>query len=268
LRKGNKANDRRCRDKPSTGIATHSREDVYIRGKSLCHELIGRYSFTQTLYFQAFGRMPKEAEVTLIDACLVTLMEHGLTPSVLASRLVYSSAPEALQGAVAAGLLGVGSRFVGSMEGCAELLQRVLASEVDMEAEARRIAGEYRSSRQPIPGFGHPQHKPDDPRALRLIQLAREQGIAARHIDAIQSLSRAVDAVYGRHITINATGAIAAVLGDCGVPAKIARGFALIARCAGLIGHIHEEQENPAMRAIWDAAEREIPYRSPGRTED
>ncbi len=255
-------------DMPTTAIATHSPEDVFIRGKSLCRELIGCLTFTQALYFQAFGRMASEAEVKVIDGCLVALMEHGLTPSVLSARLIYSSAPEALQGAVAAGLLGVGSRFVGSMEGCAELLQRLLAADGGMAEEAQRIAAEYRTSRQPIPGFGHPQHKPDDPRAICLLRLAREQGVAGRNVAAIEGLSRAIDAAYGKHITINATGAIAAVLGDCGVPAKIARGFALIARCAGLVGHIHEEQETPAMRAIWEAAERTVVYKDAAGSED
>jgi citrate synthase len=114
-----------------------------------------------------------------------------------------------------------------------------------------------------VPGFGHPHHKPDDPRSLSLLALARERGVAGRHIEAIQALSRAVDAVYGKHITINATGAVAAALGDCGVPAGIMRGFALITRCAGLVGHIHEEQQQPAMQAIWTAGERAVPYEPP-----
>ncbi len=102
-------------------------------------------------------------------------------------------------------------------------------------------------------------HKPDDPRAQRLLELARERNVAGKHVAAIAALSAAIDATYGRHITINATGAIAAVLGDCGVPAEIARGFGLIARCAGLVGHLHEEQQKPALRAIWEAAERAVP---------
>src|SRR5690348_330669 len=121
---------------PTTSIASHSADDVFIRGKSLCRELIGHRSFTEVIYFQILGRMPTADQTALLDACLVALMEHGLTPSVLAARLTYSSAPEAMQGAVAAGLLGVGSRFVGSMEGCAALLQQIAASE-DGEAEAR-----------------------------------------------------------------------------------------------------------------------------------
>ncbi|MEZ5834079.1 MAG: citryl-CoA lyase [Dongiaceae bacterium] len=243
----------------TTGIASHSTDDVFIRGKSLCKELIGQHSFTEVVYFQILSRMPTADQAALIDACLVALMEHGLTPSVLAARLTYSSAPEALQGAVAAGLLGVGSRFVGAMEGCAALLQRIVAAE-DGAAEATRIAVEHRSARTPLPGFGHPTHKPDDPRAQRLLELARMRKIAGRHVAAIEALSGAVDAAYSRHITINATGAIAAVLGDCGVPSEIARGFGLIARCAGLVGHLYEESQNPAMRAIWDAAERAVPY--------
>jgi citrate synthase len=244
---------------PTTSIASHNAEDVFIRGKSLCNELIGQRSFTEVMYFQILGRMPNADQTALIDACLVALMEHGLTASVLSARLTYSSAPEALQGAVAAGLLGVGSRFVGSMEGCAALLQRIVAAE-DGAAEATRIAVEHRAARTPLPGFGHPTHKPDDPRALRLLELARTRNVAGRHVAAIEALSAAIDAVYGRHITINATGAIASILGDCGVPSEIARGFGLIARCAGLVGHLYEEHQKPAMRAIWEAAERAVPY--------
>src|SRR5688572_14836054 len=246
-------------ESPTTGIASHSAEDVFIRGASLCKELIGQRSFTEVIYFQILGRMPTADQAALLDACLVALMEHGLTPSVLAARLTYSSAPEALQGAVAAGLLGVGSRFVGSMEGCAALLQRIVNAE-DGVAEATRIAVEHRAARTALPGFGHPTHKPDDPRAQRLLELARERKVAGRHVAAITKLSSAVDATYGRHITINATGATAAVLADCGVPPEIARGFGLIARCAGLVGHLYEEQRKPTLRAVWEAAEQAVPY--------
>lgn len=244
---------------PTTAIATHDAQDVYIRGKSLCQELIGRLTFTEMIVFQMLGRRPTPAQVTVIDACLVTLMEHGLTPSALATRLTYSSAPEAMQGAVAAGLLGVGSVFVGTMEGNAALLAQITAA-ADPELEARHIAEDHRAARRPVHGFGHPEHKPDDPRAIRLFAVAREAGVAGRHVEAIHALSRAVDEVYGRHITINATGAIAALLSDCDVPAQIMRGFALITRCAGLVGHVHEEQLRPAMRTIWAAAEEAVPY--------
>jgi citrate synthase len=130
----------------------------------------------------------------------------------------------------------------------------------DAAAEATRIVAEHRASRQPVPGFGHNLHVPDDPRTPRLFALAHQHGVAGPHIAAIEVLSASLDRALGRHLTINATGAVAAVLGDVGVPADIMRGFALIARSAGLVGHIHEEQQRPAMLTIWEAAERAVPY--------
>lgn len=244
----------------TTSLATSTLEDVFIRDRSLCRDLMGSVSFTEMVFFLILGRTPTEPQRAIVDACLVTLMEHGLTPSALTTRLTYSSAPEAMQGAVAAGLLGVGSVFVGAMEGCGSLIDRVVAAGDPFSAESERIAREHREARQPLPGFGHPLHKPDDPRALRLLELVEEQGITGDHTRALQALSQAVDRVYGRHITINATGAIAAALADCGVPARIMRGFALVSRCAGLVAHIHEEQEKPALRAIWEASERAVLY--------
>jgi citrate synthase len=243
----------------TTHIATSTPDDIVVRGKSLCHELMGTLSFTEMMCFQILGRVPDPAQRALVDACLLALMEHGLTPSVLTARLVYSSAPEALQAAVGAGLMGVGSRFVGTVEGCAGLLSRLIAA-AEPAAEAERIVAEHRAARLPLPGFGHNLHVPDDPRTPRLFALARQHGVAGAHVDAVQLLSAALDRALGRHLTINATGAVAAVLGDVGVPASIMRGFVLVARCAGLVGHVHEEQQRPAMMTIWEAAERAVPY--------
>lgn len=247
-------------ERQTTSIATSATDDVFIRDLSLCKELIGKVTFTELIYFQLLGRRPSRAQVAVLDACLVTLMEHGLTPSALAARLVYSSAEEAMQGAVAAGLLAVGSRFVGTTEGCGELIERIVRAGDDGAAEARRIAVAHRGEQRPIPGFGHPFHKPDDPRSPVLLELARNERIAGAHVAAVLVLSGAVDETYGKHITLNATGAIAAVLGDAGVPRSILRGISLIARAAGLVGHVHEEQQKPAMRAIWEAAEAAVPY--------
>lgn len=248
-------------ERPTTRIATSTPEDVFIRGKSLCRELIGHLTFTEMLFFQILGRQPTAAQTRLVDACLVTLIEHGLTPSALASRLVYSSATEAMQSGVAAGILAVGSRFVGTTEGCGLLLKELAALPAGERAgAAAEIARDHKARRLAVPGFGHPLHKPDDPRAVRLLQLARDEGVAGAHVAAVEALARAVDAAAGKHITLNATGAIAAVLADCGVPVEVLRGFAIIARAAGLVGHIHEEQQRPAMRTIWETAEQAIPY--------
>lgn len=247
-------------EKQTTSIATSTRDDVFIRDLSLCRDLIGKLTFTQMIYFQVLGTLPTPAQTAVLDACLVTLMEHGLTPSALATRLVYSSAEEAMQAAVAAGLLAVGSRFVGTTEGAGELIARIADAGDDGEAEARRIAVAFQRDQRAVPGFGHPFHKPDDPRTPVLLALAREQGVAGKHVAAVLALSRAIDATFGKHITLNATGAIAAVLADAGVPREILRGFALIARAAGLVGHVREEQQKPAMRAIWEAGDRAVPY--------
>jgi len=246
-------------EKQTTSIATSTRDDVFIRDESLCRDLIGKLTFTELIYFQIIGRKPTPEQTAVVDACLVTLMEHGLTPSALATRLVYSSAEEAMQAAVAAGLLAVGSRFVGTTEGCGALLAQIVAAP-DPPAEARRIAEAHRAEKKSLPGFGHPFHKPDDPRTPVLLELARNKGIAGAHVEAVRLLSAAIDTAFGKHITLNATGAIAAVLADAGVPREILRGFALIARAAGLVGHVHEEQKKPAMRAIWEAADSAVPY--------
>jgi citrate synthase len=244
----------------TTAIATSTPEDVFVRGKSLCKDLIGKLTFTEMMFFQVLGRVPSTAETRVVDACLVTLLEHGLTPSALAARLVYSSSTEAVQPAIAAGLLAVGNQFVGTMDGCGKLLERIVQSP-DVFSEARRVADEHKASRTPLPGFGHPQHKPDDPRSIRLLEIARDTGVAGKYVRSLEALARAVDEAFGKHITVNATGAVAALLADCGVPREILRGFAVVARCAGLVGHVHEEQTKPAMRAIWENAERAVPYR-------
>jgi citrate synthase len=205
-------------------------------------------------------RKPERAQVVLLDAVLVTLMEHGLTPSAIVTRLTYDAAPEALQSAVAAGLLGVGSTFIGTMEGCAALLEEIRAAPEGMARRARAVAERHRQARQPVHGFGHPFHKPDDPRSVRLLALAEEHGLAGSHVQALRVLAQAVDEAYGRHLTINATGASAALLGEIGLPQPILRGVAVTSRAAGLVGHILEERNKPAARHIWHLAETGVPY--------
>jgi citrate synthase len=244
---------------PRTRLCTHTTDAIYVRDRSLVDDVIGHMGFTEMILFAVTGKMPGPMEARVLDAVLVTLMEHGLTPSAIAARMVYSSSPESVQAGVSAGLLAVGSIFVGTMEGAAALIDRIRDAD-DPEAEAAAIARDHRARRAPVPGFGHPFHRPDDPRTPRLFQVAADAGVAGGHIAAIQTLSRAVDRVYGRHLTINATGAIAALLGEIGLPARIMRGVAVISRAAGLVAHIAEEQSDPAMRAMWDAAEHAVPY--------
>lgn len=245
--------------KPTTQLCTHDIQSITVRGADLVDDLIGELTFTEMTYFAITGRRPSPGETRILDAALVTLMEHGLTPSAIATRMIYGSTPESLQAAVSAGLLAVGSVFVGTMEGCAALIERILAAP-DQEAEARAIADEYRTARRPIPGFGHHMHKPDDPRTPKLFAVAEAESVPGRHIAALRMLSAAVDARFGKHLTINATGAIGALLGEIGIPAGVMRGVAVISRSAGLVAHIAEEQRSPAMRYMWDLVEEAVPY--------
>ena len=240
---------------PRTALSHHTAEAVFYGTDNLVDDLLGKVSFVEVFMKQTFGRMPTQAEIRMVDAVLVALMEHGMTPSAIASRMVYSSSPENLQAGVAAGLLAVGSRFIGTMENGAVLLARIVAAD-DGPSVARAIAREYRERREAIPGFGHHLHRPDDPRSGALLGLARQLGLSGPHAGALALLATEVDSAAARHVTINATGAIAAVLGDMGVPVALMRGFAVLARAAGLIAHIAEEQRQPSGRFIWDLVDR------------
>jgi len=249
---------------PTTALCRHDPTSVHYRDKDLVRDLLddGGGDFMRVMAEHILGRPVGETELKVLNAVLIVLMEHGLTPSAIAAREVYMSAPENLQGAVAAGLLAVGSQFVGTMENNAGLLESLvdLDDPTATRARAAEIARDYRARRAPVPGFGHHLHKPDDPRAQRLLVLADELGLENGHVRALRMLGEEVDRAAGKHVTINATGAIAALLGEIGVPVRLMRGFAVISRAAGLVAHIAEEQQRPSGRYIWDLVDRGIPY--------
>jgi citrate synthase len=244
-----------------TRTGTSTAATVRVRGRDLVNDLIGKHSFTEMLYFLTCDRMPDAVETRLLDACLVTLMEHGLTPSAVVARLMADSVPEEPQVAIAAGLLAIGSVYAGTTETCATLLldldARIQRGEQDAAAATAR---EYAQARRPVPGFGHGTHKPDDPRTARLFQLADESRGASRPVALLRSLGQQVDAAFGRHITINATGAIAALLLEIGVPVAAMRAYSVVSRSGGLVGHLLEEQTSHSGRAIWAAAKSTVPY--------
>ena len=245
---------------PETRLCAHHLTGMYYRDADLVEDLIGKKSFTEVMVMQILGRDARPVDLRIVDAVLVTLMEHGLTPSAIATRVVYMSAPENLQGAVAAGLMAVGSQFVGTMENCSLLLDRI-RNAADPREQALEIVREFRAERRPMPGFGHHLHKPDDPRAVKLLALAEaEPDLSGDSLRALRHLAAAVDEVHGRHITINATGAVAALLGEIGVPTRLMRGFAVISRAAGLVSHVAEEQASPSGRYIWETIDHAIPY--------
>ena len=239
-------------------------KEVKVRGRDLVNELMGSVNFTQMLYFLTCDRMPTRVQCDILDACLVTLMEHGLTPSAVITRLMAMSVPEEPQVAISSGLLAIGSVYAGTTEQCAALLLEIEQGVKDTEnadAVLQNIVGQYKRERRPLPGFGHGTHAPDDPRALQLFKIASELGCAGGYVRLLQRLGYEVDKQYGRHITINATGAIAALLLAIDVPVAAIRGYSVVSRAAGLAGHYLEELENPSGKAIWAAAKQVVPYR-------
>jgi len=245
-----------------THIATSTPEKITIRGKDLVNELVGKYSFTEVLYFLITDRFPAAAQTRVLDACLVVLMEHGFTPAALIARLVSESVPGEIQVAMASGLMAIGSVFAGTMEGCAAILYAGRDA-ADVDAYCREVVAAHRAGHKPVPGFGHHFHKPDDPRTPRLLAVAQEAGVAGRYVSMLRKLAAAVDEGAGRHLTINATGAIAALLLEIGIPADICRAIAVVSRSGGLVGHIVEERRTKSARVIAKLAVQNIPYEDP-----
>ena len=248
---------------PTTALCRHSNDAIHYRDKDLVADLLtGDADFVKVMAEHILGRDLSQRDVRVLNAVLIGIMEHGLTPSAIATREIYMSAPENLQGAVAAGLLGVGSQFVGTIENSAKLLARMvpLADEAARRDEARAIIAEHKARKQHLPGFGHHLHKPDDPRAKRLIEIGREASFEGGYLDCLELLGQEVDAALGKHVTINATGAIGALLGEMNIPLELMRGFAVISRAAGLVAHIAEEQQRPSGRFIWDLVDKAVPH--------
>ena len=248
----------------SSSISASNEETILVRGRDLTAELIGHIGFTEHFWLLLTGELPSEAQRRLLDATLVAIAEHGLVPSVVASRMTLAAAPDALQGAVAAGILGCGSVVLGSAEAAgrffAETVERAGAAP---EQIARSAVQDCRNERRPIPGYGHPLHKQQDPRAKRLIDLARQVGLAGRHIAIAELVERLLPELTGRPLSLNVSGAIAAVLLDAGYPLMALKGVPILARAAGLIAHLLEEQKRPIGFVMAHAAASAIDYDGP-----
>ena len=162
-----------------TGIGRAEPDAIIIRGRDLASELMGKVTFTELTFLLVQGREPSPGETALLDAVLVSLADHGLTPTALAARLTYTGAPESLQGAVAAGLLGSGTVFLGVVEDTAAFLEPVVAEAGGADAADDRLAATARAAVEArlaeggrIPGLGHPVHKQVDPRTPRMYEIA------------------------------------------------------------------------------------------------
>ena len=239
-------------------IAWATPKRVVIHGLDLCDEIVGKLDFGQMAFLQLFARLPEENELRMFNAMMVILVEHGITPSSLATRMTYCGAPEAVQAAVAAGLLGLGSVFVGSLDNAARLLQESLPDdEALIEQRAHDIVADYRSRKEIIPGIGHPFHKPIDPRAPALFKVAKETGYHGKYVKLMNALGQQATEQAGRPLPVNVTGAMAAVASEMGISWKICRGLAVAARSIGLVGHILEEMRQPIADTLYLQIEHE-----------
>lgn len=258
-----------------TSVGHSSADSITVRGRDLTGDLMGHVSFADVAFLLASGRTPGAGESALFNAVLVSLADHGLTPTALAARLTYTGAPEALQGALAAGLLGAGSVFLGPVEDTARFLHEVLGelgSEPDDAGALAALADDAvraaAVSGQRIPGLGHPIHKRVDPRTPRIYQLAREHGLAGAHLSLLEYVAASHRNVTGKTLPINGAGAAGAALADLGFPPSMARGFALLARAAGLLGHLAEEADRPLGMRLWKEVDRRAAGAAEGDSDD
>ena len=245
-------------DAPFTAICTSDAHSITVRGHDLVGEIIGNTDFTSYFWLLVTGQMSTEKQKFFANAVLCAIAEHGLVPSVVATRITYAAAPEAFHGAVAAGLLGCGSVVLGSAEVAGRFLAQVVESN-DPAGETKAL----RAEKKAIPGFGHPQHSEGDPRANLLLKLAAEHGIEGAHIKALYAIQAALPEAIGRSLPINVNGAIPAVMLDVGFPLAALKGISLLARTASLIAHLQEETERPIGFIMSGAGAAAIDYDGP-----
>jgi len=249
----------------SSALSTSNADTIVVRGKDLCRELIGQVGFTDYLWFLLCGELPQPAQRRVLDATLVAIAEHGLVPSVQAARMTYAAAPEALQGAVAAGLLGCGSVILGAAQDAGRLLADVVARarDTDLAAAATAAVTELRKTHKAVPGYGHPLHKGEDPRATRLFAVATEAGLPDANRRAARQIEALLPQLTGKPLVMNVSAAIPAVLLDAGFPLGALKGVPLLARTASLIAHLLEEQSKPIGFVLSHAAAKAIDYDGP-----
>jgi citrate synthase len=257
-----------------TSIGTSDEHSISVLGQDLAADLVGRVSFGELAFWLVAMRRPELNELRLFEAVLVALAEHGFTPTAIAARLTLTGAPDSLQGALAAGLLGGGSRFLGVTEDAGRFLAGALARHAAAGRElpstdpgwddlaraavlAQRAAGVY------VPGLGHTKHRGGDPRTAAVLRVAAEEGLLGPHLRLFGAVGRVHGEVLGRRLPLNGAGVCGAALCDLGFPVDMLRGFALLARAAGLLGHLAEEMRRPIGRQVFEHVDQATDYRPP-----
>ncbi|GAA0266583.1 citryl-CoA lyase [Alteraurantiacibacter aestuarii] len=251
-------------DQPFSAICKSDATSITVRGRDLCGDIIGKMDFSSYFWLLVTGEEPNEDQSFFLNAVLCALAEHGLVPSVVAARMTLAAAPEAVQGAVAAGLLGCGSVVLGSAEVAGKFYAQCVADQRetgdDVADVAKRNIVELRKTTKAVPGFGHPQHSEGDPRANLLLKLADERGVSGEHVAMMRALQAALPETIGRELPVNVNGPIPAIMLDLGWPVAALKGIGLLCRTGGLIGHLTEEAERPIGFVLSGAAAQAIEY--------
>jgi citrate synthase len=253
-----------------TSLGTSTADEIRLLGQDLTADLMGKVGFGELAFWLVALRRPTPPETRVFEAVLVALADHGFTPTAIAARLTYLSAPDSLQGALAAGLLGGGSRFLGVTEDCGLYLHAVLFSgdvlpsdDAGWDELALSAVRETRAAGRFVPGLGHPVHKVVDPRTPVLLAIAEEEGLRGPHLRLFEAIGRVHEQVLGRRLPLNGAGVAGAALADLGLPVEMLRGFALLARAAGLLGQIAEEQRRPIGMDAYLTVDRNAVYVDP-----
>jgi len=251
-----------------TALGASTRETITLLGQDLARDVMGEVGFGELAFWLATQERPTPGQVRVFEAVLAALADHGFTPTAIVTRLTWLSAPDSVQGALAAGLLGGGSRFLGVTEDCGNFLHAVLArtqlpvDEAGWDALALETVRTRRAAGRFVPGLGHHVHKDGDPRTPRLMRIAREEGQFGPHLELFAAIGRVHPQVLGRTLPLNGAGVCGAALADLGLPLPLLRGFALLARTAGLIGQLAEELRRPVGNDVFlsvDLNNRSVP---------
>jgi citrate synthase len=257
-----------------TSIGSSDESTISLLGQDLAADLMGQVGFGELAFWLVAMRRPTSGELRVFESVLVALADHGLTPSAIAARLTLTGAPESVQGALAAGLLGGGSRFLGVTEDTGRFLATALADHQAVSNElptadegwdylARAAVRAQKEAGRLVPGLGHPVHKGGDPRTPALLRIAEEEGLRGPHLRLFEAVGRVHPDVLGRTLPLNGAGVCGAALCDLGFDADILRGFALLARAAGLVGHLAEEMRRPIGMSVYDEVHQATEYQPP-----
>ena len=239
---------------PVSHISQAHADRVEVRGRDLTGDLMGRLTFTQYFHLLLTGEEPTEEQRYFLDLLLVAIAEHGMMPTNVAARMTLAADPGSLQGAVAAGILGCGPVILGTADACARLLERA------RERDPGELAREIRAAGGKLPGFGHPVHRPLDPRAERILELADERGVSGRHVALARAFRDAAAEAWGRPLTMNVSMPIAAVMLDLGFGVATVKSVPILARTASLLAHLAEERADPMGLRLAQAAEAAVDY--------